>query len=59
MSSAVKFVCCYIQSRDGGSSIPDDWDERSHTIEEVKAMLQSRKEAAFRRQRNLSQQVLF
>nr|GMD36409.1 protein IQ-DOMAIN 1 [Ipomoea batatas] len=44
-------------SRDGGSSIPDDWDERSHTIEEVKAMLQSRKEAAFRRQRNLSQQM--
>ncbi|KAI3741418.1 hypothetical protein L1987_59090 [Smallanthus sonchifolius] len=28
-------------SRDG-SSIADDWDERSHTIEEVKAMLQSR-----------------
>lgn len=29
------------------STIPDDWDERPHTIEEVKAMLQKRKEAAF------------
>ncbi|KAM0072153.1 putative IQ motif, EF-hand binding protein [Helianthus debilis subsp. tardiflorus] len=38
-------------SRDG-SSIPDDWDERSHTIEEVKAMLQSR---AARREKTLSQ----
>ncbi|XP_019154211.1 PREDICTED: protein IQ-DOMAIN 1-like [Ipomoea nil] len=46
-------------SRDGGSSIPDDWDERSHTIEEVKAMLQSRKEAAFRRQTNLSSQQMW
>lgn len=40
-------------SRDG-SSIPDDWDDRPHTIEEVKAMLQNRKEAAMRRERNLS-----
>ncbi|KAI7737229.1 hypothetical protein M8C21_012116 [Ambrosia artemisiifolia] len=38
-------------SRDG-SSIPDDWDDRPHTIEEVKAMLQSR---AARRERTLSQ----
>ncbi|KAG8391993.1 hypothetical protein BUALT_Bualt01G0245400 [Buddleja alternifolia] len=38
-----------------GSSIPDDWDERPHTIEEVKAMLQQRKEVTLRRQRNLSQ----
>ncbi|KAH9625915.1 hypothetical protein KSS87_023435 [Heliosperma pusillum] len=37
------------------SSIADDWDERPHTIEEVKAMLQSRKEAAaFKREKNLS-----
>ncbi|XAR62918.1 hypothetical protein NMG60_11022657 [Bertholletia excelsa] len=41
-------------SRDG-SSVADDWDERPHTIEEVKAMLQSRKEAALRREKNLSQ----
>ncbi|MCE3215154.1 IQ calmodulin-binding motif domain containing protein, expressed [Datura stramonium] len=40
-------------SRDG-SSIPDDWDERPHTIEEVKAMLQKRKEAALKRERTLS-----
>ncbi|CAI9785926.1 unnamed protein product [Fraxinus pennsylvanica] len=40
-------------SRDG-SSIPDDWDDRPHTINEVKAMLQNRKEAALRRERNLS-----
>ncbi|KAM3343954.1 protein IQ-DOMAIN 17 [Capsicum galapagoense] len=40
-------------SRDG-SSIPDDWDERPHTIEEVKAMLQKRKEAALKRGRTLS-----
>ncbi|XP_052210984.1 protein IQ-DOMAIN 18-like isoform X2 [Diospyros lotus] len=41
-------------SRDG-SSIADDWDERPHTIEEVKAMLQNRKEAALKREKNLSQ----
>ncbi|KAK6239644.1 hypothetical protein QUC31_005113 [Theobroma cacao] len=41
-------------SRDG-SSIADDWDERPHTIEEVKAMLQHRKEAALKREKNLSQ----
>ncbi|CAN4087088.1 unnamed protein product [Withania somnifera] len=40
-------------SRDG-SSIPDDWDERPHTIEEVKAMLQKRKEAALKRERTSS-----
>lgn len=38
-------------SRDG-SSIADDWDERPHTIEEVKAMLQHR---AARREKTLSQ----
>ncbi|KAI3444351.1 hypothetical protein Pfo_001016 [Paulownia fortunei] len=38
-----------------GSSIPDDWDERPHTIDEVKAMLQQRKEATLKRERNLSQ----
>ncbi|XP_060203827.1 protein IQ-DOMAIN 17-like [Lycium barbarum] len=36
------------------SSIPDDWDERPHTIEEVKAMLQRRKQAALKRERTLS-----
>lgn len=40
-------------SRDG-SIIPDDWDERPHTIEEVKAMLQKRKEAALKRERTLA-----
>lgn len=40
------------------SSGAKDWDERPHTIEEVKAMLQTRKEAAaLRRERNLSQAV--
>ncbi|XP_057981437.1 protein IQ-DOMAIN 17-like [Malania oleifera] len=39
-------------SRDGGS-LPDDWDDRPHTIEEVKAMLQSRREAAFKGEKNL------
>ncbi|KAI4328974.1 hypothetical protein L6164_021284 [Bauhinia variegata] len=38
-----------------GSSIADDWDERPHTVEEVKAMLQKRKEAAMKRDRSLSQ----
>ncbi|KAM5555769.1 protein IQ-DOMAIN 1 [Rosa sericea] len=42
-----------IQSREG-SSIADDWDERPHTIEEVKAMLQHRKEAAMKREKALS-----
>ncbi|KAF2324943.1 hypothetical protein GH714_021773 [Hevea brasiliensis] len=37
-----------------GSSIADDWDERPHTIEEVKAMLQHRKEAAIKREKTLS-----
>lgn len=45
---------CEWQSREG-SSIADDWDERPHTIEEVKAMLQTRKEAALKREKNLSQ----
>ncbi|KAL9245440.1 hypothetical protein vseg_019097 [Gypsophila vaccaria] len=36
------------------SSILDEWDERPHRIEEVKAMLQSRKEAAFKREKSLS-----
>ncbi|KAG4169965.1 hypothetical protein ERO13_A12G116200v2 [Gossypium hirsutum] len=39
----------------GGSSIADDWDERPHTVEEVKAMLQHRKEAALKREKSLSQ----
>ncbi|GAB2291140.1 hypothetical protein Dimus_025397 [Dionaea muscipula] len=38
----------------GASSVADDWDERPHTIEEVKAMLQSRKEAALKREKSLS-----
>lgn len=42
-----------VTSRDG-SSVADDWDDRPHTIEEVKAMLQSRKEAALKREKNLS-----
>ncbi|XVE77333.1 hypothetical protein DITRI_Ditri13aG0054000 [Diplodiscus trichospermus] len=37
-----------------GSSIADDWDERPHTIKEVKAMLQYRKEAALKREKHLS-----
>ncbi|KAL9360146.1 hypothetical protein Peur_048269 [Populus x canadensis] len=37
------------------SSIADDWDDRPHSIEEVKAMLQRRKEAAFKREKTLSQ----
>ncbi|XP_039137538.1 protein IQ-DOMAIN 14-like [Dioscorea cayenensis subsp. rotundata] len=42
-----------IQSRDG-SSFADDWDERPHTIQEIQALLQSRKEAVIRRERDLS-----
>ncbi|XP_057498626.1 protein IQ-DOMAIN 17 [Actinidia eriantha] len=41
-------------SRDG-TSIADDWDERPHTVEKLKAMLQNRKEAASKREKNLSQ----
>ncbi|KFK30665.1 hypothetical protein AALP_AA6G011900 [Arabis alpina] len=33
-----------------GSSIAEDWDERPHTIEEVKAMLQQRRDTALRRE---------
>ncbi|XP_022759611.1 protein IQ-DOMAIN 1-like [Durio zibethinus] len=38
-----------------GSSIADDWDERPNTVEEAKAMLQHKKEAALKREKNLSQ----
>ncbi|XP_072966294.1 protein IQ-DOMAIN 17-like [Typha angustifolia] len=41
------------RSRDG-SSFADDWDERPRTIEEIQAMLQSRQEAALKRERALS-----
>ncbi|XP_050238738.1 protein IQ-DOMAIN 17 [Mercurialis annua] len=37
-----------------GSSIADNWDERPHTIEEVKAMLQHRKAAAMKQEKTLS-----
>ncbi|KAK4415849.1 protein IQ-DOMAIN 14 [Sesamum alatum] len=43
-------------SKDGTSCIPDDWDERPHTIDEVNAMLQQRKtKATLKHERNLSQ----
>ncbi|OVA04723.1 IQ motif [Macleaya cordata] len=42
-----------ITSRDG-SSIHDDWDDRPHTLDEMQAMLQSRQEAAFKREKALS-----
>lgn len=49
-----------LQSRDG-SSIAENWDERPHTLQELEAILQSRKEAAFMRETSLansfSQQV--
>ncbi|KAK5777231.1 hypothetical protein PVK06_045198 [Gossypium arboreum] len=38
-----------------GSSIADEWDERPHTVEEVKAMLRRRKEAALKHEKSLSQ----
>ncbi|KAK2649975.1 hypothetical protein Ddye_017464 [Dipteronia dyeriana] len=38
-----------------GSSVADDWDDRPHTIEEVKAMLQQRKDAALKQEKTLSQ----
>ncbi|KAL8159987.1 hypothetical protein V2J09_001524 [Rumex salicifolius] len=38
------------------SSVANEWDERPHTVEEVKAMLQSRRDAAaFKREKSLSQ----
>ncbi|KAL0538208.1 hypothetical protein IC582_027211 [Cucumis melo] len=37
-----------------GSSITEDWDERAHTVEEVKAMLQLRRDAALNRDNILS-----
>ncbi|EOA40103.1 hypothetical protein CARUB_v10008796mg [Capsella rubella] len=39
-----------------GSSIAEDWDDRPHTIDEVKAMLQRRRDTALRQEKtNLSQ----
>ncbi|KAK9274716.1 hypothetical protein L1049_021967 [Liquidambar formosana] len=40
-------------SRDG-SCIADDWDDRPHKLEEIDAMLQSRKEAALKREKALA-----
>ncbi|KAL8090727.1 protein IQ-DOMAIN 17-like isoform X1 [Apium graveolens] len=37
-----------------GSSIVDSWDERPHTLQELEAILHSRKEAAFMRDTSLS-----
>lgn len=57
----VSFVWKKCVSREG-SSITEDWDERAHTVEEVKAMLQLRRDAALNRDNILShsfsQQVL-
>lgn len=41
------------RSRDG-STVADDWDERPRTIEDIQTMLQTRKEAALKRERALS-----
>ncbi|KAL1828192.1 protein IQ-DOMAIN 17 isoform X1 [Daucus carota subsp. sativus] len=41
------------QSREG-SSIVDSWDERPHTVQELEAILHSRKEAAFMRDTSMS-----
>ncbi|XP_010480654.1 PREDICTED: protein IQ-DOMAIN 1-like [Camelina sativa] len=39
-----------------GSSVAEDWDDRPHTIDEVKAMLQRRRDTALRQEKtNLSQ----
>uniref|UniRef100_A0A166DV51 DUF4005 domain-containing protein n=1 Tax=Daucus carota subsp. sativus TaxID=79200 RepID=A0A166DV51_DAUCS len=37
-----------------GSSIVDSWDERPHTVQELEAILHSRKEAAFMRDTSMS-----
>ncbi|CAO2205557.1 unnamed protein product [Urochloa humidicola] len=43
------------RSRDGSSfAAADDWDDRPRTIEEIQAMLQTRKDAALKRERALS-----
>ncbi|KAF8712695.1 hypothetical protein HU200_028459 [Digitaria exilis] len=43
------------RSRDGSSfAAGDDWDDRPRTIEEIQAMLQTRKDAALKRERALS-----
>ncbi|KAI3861056.1 hypothetical protein MKX03_016027, partial [Papaver bracteatum] len=42
-------------SRDGSTTIPDDCDDRPHTLDEMQAMLHSRQEAAaFKREKALS-----
>jgi len=52
-------ICCLkclqlIQFVEQSSSFADDWDDRPRTIEEIQAMLQSRKEAALKKERALS-----
>ncbi|KAK2981935.1 hypothetical protein RJ640_019155 [Escallonia rubra] len=40
-------------SRDGNCNIAQDWDERPHALEELEAILQSKKEAALKRENSL------
>lgn len=42
------------ERRSMSSSIADEWDDRPRTIEEIQSMLQSRKDAALKRERALS-----
>ncbi|XP_066353108.1 protein IQ-DOMAIN 17-like [Miscanthus floridulus] len=42
------------RSRDGSSFAADDWDDRPRTIDEIQAILQTRKDAALKRERALS-----
>ncbi|KAG9453123.1 hypothetical protein H6P81_006027 [Aristolochia fimbriata] len=37
-----------------GSSVADDWDDRPHTFEEIQGMIQTRKEAALKREKALA-----
>ncbi|KAJ4774698.1 Protein IQ-DOMAIN 14 [Rhynchospora pubera] len=41
------------RSRDG-STVAEDWDQQPHTLEDIQALLQTRKEAALKRERALS-----
>ncbi|GAA0154072.1 hypothetical protein LIER_12159 [Lithospermum erythrorhizon] len=40
--------------RDGSTSIGNEWSECPHTLEELEAILEARKEASFRRERTLA-----
>lgn len=54
-SRSLQYTCDRKSLSRYGSSIVEEWDEYTHTVEEAKAIHQLKKESALKRERNLSQ----